>query len=107
DNLSGLGQTLHRHTAGIPLAVEELVRLLSDRVGLAHRSPGWIGRELDRVGVPPTIRDAVLERAARLGPPAQAVLRAAAVLADPEHPAALAALSELDGEELDGALTAA
>ncbi|MFJ1766796.1 ATP-binding protein [Amycolatopsis sp. NPDC088138] len=74
---------LHRHTDGIPFALEESVRLLRDRADLIRQGGEWIRRSLDEIAVPPTIRDAVAERLARLAPGAQAVLRACAVLATP------------------------
>ncbi|HEX6444010.1 MAG TPA: AAA family ATPase, partial [Streptosporangiales bacterium] len=74
---------IHEGTDGIPLAVEESVRVLQDRADLVRRADGWVRRHLDEIAVPPSIRDAVLERAARLSPAGQAVLRAAAVLAVP------------------------
>jgi DNA-binding CsgD family transcriptional regulator len=92
---------LHRHTAGIPLAVEEVMRLLHDRADLIYGSEGWARRRLDRIEIPATVRDAVLERTARLGSPAQAVLRAAAVLVDPSDAAMLAAVSDLSPADAD------
>lgn len=74
---------LHERTDGVPLAVEESVRVLHDNADLVPRRGGWVRRHLDDIAVPPSIRDAVLERAARLSPDGQAVLRAAAVLAAP------------------------
>lgn len=98
---------LHRHTAGIPLAVEEVMRLLHDRADLVHRDKGWARRRLDRIDIPATVRDAVLERAARLGPPAQAMLRAAAVLVDAADVAMLAAVSGLAAGDADQGVTEA
>ncbi|MFB9832953.1 AAA family ATPase, partial [Actinoallomurus acaciae] len=86
---------VHRHTEGLPLAVEESVRLMSDRTDLVRRRGEWVRRRLGEIHVPPTVRDAVLERAQRLGPQTQAVLRAAAVLVDPADAATLAAVAEV------------
>ncbi|MEU5942832.1 AAA family ATPase [Micromonospora sp. NPDC047548] len=102
-----LVEFLHRHTAGIPLAVEEVLRLLYDRADLTYRGEGWARRRLDRIDIPATVRDAVLERAARLGLPAQAVLRAAAVFADPSDGALLAAVSGLASGDADQGLSEA
>jgi DNA-binding CsgD family transcriptional regulator/tetratricopeptide (TPR) repeat protein len=94
---------LAERTEGLPLAVEECVRLLYERADLARRGGVWVRRELAEIDVPPTIRDAVLERAARLGPPARTVLRAAAVLADPADDATLAAVGGVQlGQARDG-----
>jgi DNA-binding NarL/FixJ family response regulator len=84
---------LHERTEGVPLALEESVRLLLDRSDLIRRGGEWIRRSLDEIEVPPSIRDAVIERAARLSPAAQLVLLAAAVLAHPEDEVVLAAVS--------------
>jgi DNA-binding CsgD family transcriptional regulator len=89
---------LHHRTEGVPLAVEEVVRLMHDRADLTRRSGEWVRRHLDAIVVPPTVRDAVLERVTRLGPDAQAVLRAAAVLTAPADDAALAVVSELPAD---------
>ena len=86
---------LHERTEGVPLAVEELVRLMGDRADLARHRGGWVRRHLPEIDVPPTIRDAVLERAGRLGVDAAAVLQAAAVLAVPAGEVALRAVTGL------------
>ncbi|MBO0832946.1 MAG: AAA family ATPase, partial [Actinobacteria bacterium] len=59
---SGFAAFIYVSTEGVPLAVEELVRLLGDRADLARRDGTWLRRHLDKIDVPPTIRDAVLER---------------------------------------------
>lgn len=93
---------LHEHTDGIPLAVEESIRLLRDRHDIVRPDGQWIRRVLDELEVPPTLRDSVLERIGRLPSPARQVLEAAAVLAAPADGALLAAVAELD--EADGGL---
>lgn len=98
---------LHEHTAGLPLAVEESVRLLRDRADLIRRDGEWRRRTLTRIGVPPTIRDAVLERAARLAPDDRQVLRAAAVLAEAADPRVVATVSGLSAPRARTALAAA
>ena len=98
---------LHRHTEGVPLAVEESVRLLADRADLARRGGEWVRRRSEKIAVPPTVRDAVLERAGRLDADAQAVLRAAAVLADSADEAVLAAIAAISPERAVVALVTA
>lgn len=91
---------LHHRTEGLPLAVEEVVRLMHDRADLTRRGGGWVRRHLDAiVVVPQTVRDAVLERAGRLGTDAQAVLRAAAVLTEPADEPTLVTVSGLPAEQ--------
>ena len=74
---------LHEHTAGIPLVVEESVRLLRQREDVARRDGQWVRRTLDELSVPPTVRDLVLERAQRLDATVRRILTAMAVLAEP------------------------
>ncbi|MFE4551374.1 ATP-binding protein [Streptomyces sp. NPDC056785] len=89
---------LHARTEGVPLAVEESVRLMHDRADLIRRDGGWARRRLERIEVPPTIRDAMLERVQRLGPDTRTVLYAAAVLSGPVDIATLRAVTGLSEE---------
>src|SRR5690606_7511400 len=73
---------LHKGTGGVPLAVEESVRLMVDRADLVRQDGEWMRRELGELHVPPTVRDSVLERLDRLGPAAARAVRAAAVLVE-------------------------
>jgi len=98
---------LHLHAEGVPLAVEESVRLLADRADLARRGGEWVRRRSEKIAVPPTVRDAVLERAGRLGADAQAVLRAASVLAEAADEAVLAAVAGISPERAVVALVTA
>jgi DNA-binding NarL/FixJ family response regulator len=86
---------LHSRTEGVPLALEESVRLLHDRSDLIRRDGEWIRRTLDEIDVPPSIRDAVTERVGRLGSNAQQLLLAVAVLVDPETEDVLTQVSGL------------
>jgi DNA-binding CsgD family transcriptional regulator len=81
---------LHQRTDGVPLALEESVRLLHARGDLIYRDGEWVRRKLATLQVPPTVRDAVRERVQRLSEPAQRVLQAAAVLAEPAGEAVVA-----------------
>ena len=98
---------VHHATEGVPLAIEELVRLMDDRADLIRSDGEWLRTELDEIEVPPSIRDAVLERARRLGDAATAVLRAAAVLAEPTRVHALAAVTELATQRAQAGMTEA
>ena len=71
---------MHEATGGVPLAVEESVRLMVERADLIRQDGEWMRRELGELHVPPTVRDSVLERLDRLSPDAARAVRAAAVL---------------------------
>jgi DNA-binding NarL/FixJ family response regulator len=88
---------LQQHTAGVPLVLEECVRLLRDRADLIRRDGEWVRRTIEVIAVPPSIRDAVTERVARLGVDAQRVLLAAAVLSVPADERTLGVVSGLAG----------
>jgi len=89
-------RSVHERTEGVPLAVEESMRVMGERAGLAHRGGRWVYQRGAEIDVPPTIRDAVLERIERLGPDARQVLNAAAVLGEPATEGVLAAVAALD-----------
>jgi DNA-binding CsgD family transcriptional regulator len=98
---------VHEHTEGMPLAIEETIRLMADRADLTRRPDGWVRRRVDDIAVPASIRDAVLERAGRLDDGAQSVLRAAAVLMEPAGEATVASVARLTGDEVLAGLSAA
>ncbi|MEV5960117.1 AAA family ATPase [Kribbella sp. NPDC051952] len=98
---------LHERTGGVPLVVEELVRLMHDRADLYHRGGSWVRRHLVDIDVPPTVRDAVLERAGQLDEDARAVLRAAAVASAPTGEDTLETVAGLPPRRWTAALTAA
>ncbi|MFF2326340.1 MULTISPECIES: ATP-binding protein [unclassified Streptomyces] len=86
---------LHERTEGVPLALEESVRLLRDRADIVRRDGEWVRHALTEIAVPPTIRDAVSERVARLDADARLVLQAAAVLTEPAAESVLVSVSGL------------
>ncbi|MGZ0151017.1 helix-turn-helix transcriptional regulator [Kribbella sp. WER1] len=86
---------LQTRTDGVPLALEETVRLLHARADLTHRDGAWVRRHLDQITVPARIRDGVLERLAHLDRPAQTVLRAVAVVGEPVDVDGLVAITGL------------
>ena len=69
--------------AGNPFAVEEVIRHLSEEgdLGLLDARPPEEG--VDRLPLPPALRDSILARVARLGEDCGRLLRAAAVLGRP------------------------
>lgn len=86
---------VHRRTDGVPLMAEELVRLVHGQVGIGAQR--WTQENLNSIGVPESIRAAILERVSRLDSDARAVLRATAILA---APAAEATVAEVCGPGL-------
>ncbi|HEY1919847.1 MAG TPA: AAA family ATPase [Streptosporangiaceae bacterium] len=98
---------LQKRSGGLPLAVEESVRLLCDSGQLIHHAGQWERRSLADLEVPPTVRDSVLDRAQRLTPGTQRVLQAAAVLTDPASESALALVARLPAGQLPAGLAEA
>lgn len=86
---------LHDRTDGIPLVIEESVRLLRDRDDLVLRDGKWGWSTLSELPTPPTVRDGTRERVGRLSQPAQQVLRAVATLTEPASEATIATTADL------------
>jgi predicted ATPase len=57
---------VYDNTDGLPLLIEESVRLLHDRADLIRRDGQWVQRSLGELQVTPMVRDAVVERLDRL-----------------------------------------
>jgi DNA-binding CsgD family transcriptional regulator/tetratricopeptide (TPR) repeat protein len=94
----GFTAFLHEQAGGVPLAVEESVRLLAARADLTRRDGRWVRRRLPRLAVPPTIRDSVQERSAQLTRDAREALSAAAVLAEPAREDMIAVVAGLEAD---------
>lgn len=104
---TGFAAFLHERTDGVPLAVEECVRLLADRRDIVRREGQWVRRVLDRLAVPATVRDSVLERLVRLPPAARGALEAAAVLAAPVDADLVAEVADLSEDDARDGVAAA
>jgi DNA-binding CsgD family transcriptional regulator/tetratricopeptide (TPR) repeat protein len=89
------GEYLFQQTAGLPLAVEEVLLLLRQRQELVCQRGTWVRRQLDALSVPQRLRDAINERLGRLEPAARALVRAVAVLGFPADERLLARLTGL------------
>lgn len=85
---------VHERTAGLPFAVEEVVRLGRDR-GVFDSDLKTCFDSLDELGVPSAVRDSVLGQLAALGADARRVVAAAAVLEVPSDDETLAQVSGL------------
>ena len=91
---------LDRHAEGNPLFATELLRALKEEALLRPADDGWILAELDRVVVPPFLRQVIEGRIARLGEATRQPLAIAAVIGQ-ETPLALwAEVADLDDEAL-------
>ncbi|MFI5812414.1 helix-turn-helix transcriptional regulator [Streptomyces sp. NPDC051643] len=97
-------ELLRGHTDGLPLAIEESVRLLYDRADLVREDGAWLRRDVAELDVPPSIREAVLERTSRLGRAAGAVLAALAVLEGERAPALIAEVAGVSPQEAENGL---
>lgn len=86
---------LQQHTEGLPLAVEESVRLMRERDSIRRREGVWERDDEATLDVPPLVRDSVLERVGALSVEAQHVLQAASVLADAVDVDTMIAVSDL------------
>lgn len=105
DRVSGeFGSYLHERTAGIPFAVEEVVRLLQDRRDLVRHEGAWVRRQLNALAVPEGIRAFIVERVERLGANAARVLEVAAVLGSPFDETLLARMVRLEAARLNRGL---
>ena len=75
-----LVSVVYERTAGNPLAIEQVIGLLCDRGDLALRGGRWRMQDTARLGVPPALRDSVLQRIGLLGPDGRLLLQSAAAL---------------------------
>ncbi|WP_432066193.1 AAA family ATPase [Streptomyces sp. C10-9-1] len=100
-----LRRELFERSGGLPLAAEEDLLALTDRISRAQGDP--VSLALEGLGVPRALQEAVNSRIAPLDADAAAVIEAAAVLAVPADEELLAALAVLGEEPAENALTAA
>ncbi|MFC8454119.1 ATP-binding protein [Kitasatospora sp. NPDC057223] len=98
-----LGRELFERSGGLPLAAEEDLLVLADRLVDGASAVSL----LEDAGVPRALQEAVNSRVAVLDTGAVAVVQAAAVLAVPASEEQLAVLAGLGEEQAEQALTAA
>jgi len=103
----GFARSLRARTAGVPFAVVEALRLLDEGDRFVLAAGGRPPAELRRSGVPPAIRQAVLERMSVLSADACLVTRAAGLLGVPAEEKLVAAVAGLAPARAARALTRA
>jgi DNA-binding CsgD family transcriptional regulator len=98
--------TVVRFSEGNPYYVEELLRTLVEYGDLCFdQATGvWERRDIAELRVPPSMREAVMQRAAQVSAPAREVLKIAAVVGKEFDFALLQALTDLDERDLVAAL---
>lgn len=102
---------LWERTAGVPFAVEEVLALVRSRGQVVRRDGRWSRRALDKLEVPPRIRDSTMERVSRLPAMARQLAEAAAVVQRPVPASVLEAMTDegaIDGltDAIDSGLLA-
>jgi predicted ATPase/DNA-binding XRE family transcriptional regulator len=95
---------IHAATGGNPFFAIEVLQTLSGRGDLVRVDQQWISRGADRLAVPDTVRDSILERFAHLSSTSAEAIDAATVFGQTFLVEEVAATLEVDAEELDGAL---
>ncbi|MEO6446795.1 MAG: AAA family ATPase [Gemmatimonadaceae bacterium] len=80
DGLLALAGRLHDRARGNPLFVDQLIRHLVESGRLWQDGARWVLADLDDVGLPETIRDALRARLAEVDLPSRRVAEAAAVI---------------------------
>lgn len=98
---------LWARTAGVPFVVEEVIRLLDDRDRFALAAGARAIGELEQAGVPPAVRQPILEGLTALSDDARLVTRAAGVLGEPAGEELVAAVAGLAPARAARALTRA
>lgn len=91
---------LDRHAEGNPLFATELLRALEEEALLRPTDDGWTLAELDRVVVPPFLRQVIESRVARLGEATRQPLAIAAVIGQDVPLALWATVADLPDEAM-------
>jgi DNA-binding CsgD family transcriptional regulator len=97
-------ERLHRWTGGNPFFIDETIKALVEHGQLRENGGGWTGWEVEELGVPATIRDAVLARLGVLTRESRSLADIAAALGTRATHDELAAVSGLDHNALIAAI---
>lgn len=82
-SLDGLAERIRGRTGGNPFFIEEVVQALAEDGALeGERGLYRLGREIDEIVIPPTVRAVLEARIDRLGEREKAVLRVASVIGE-------------------------
>lgn len=102
----GFAERLHRWTGGNPFFIDETIKALIEGGQLRRSNGGWTGWDTEELRVPATIREAVLARVADLPADARRLAEIAAVLGTHATHDELAAVSDLQHDDLIAAIDA-
>lgn len=87
---------LHARSEGNPFVLEEMLRDAIDRGDVYRTQTGWDRKALAEIRIPPTVRDAILQRLERLNHDDVTVLSAASVMGRSFDLDALAQVAQVD-----------
>jgi tetratricopeptide (TPR) repeat protein/transcriptional regulator with XRE-family HTH domain len=104
---AGLTTHIHRYTDGNPFFIQEVLRALMERGDIYWQNGRWLGRDVDQIRVPETVRSAIGERLSHLPGQAQGLLFEASVLGQSFGFRDLQRLSGRSEEEVEAAMEAA
>ncbi len=71
---------LHARSEGNPFVVEEMLKEAIDRADVFVTAGGWDRKPIEEIGIPSTVREAILLRLSRFDPEHATILEAAAIL---------------------------
>jgi DNA-binding CsgD family transcriptional regulator len=104
DVSEAFAQHLFDRTSGLPLAVEEVLKLLRERRDLVRYEGRWARRALASLQVPEAIRDSIHERMALLPAASRRLVQAASILAAPADEGLLARVAGTPPSKAEAAL---
>jgi tetratricopeptide (TPR) repeat protein len=99
-----LAELVHRSAEGNPFFTEELLRTLVENGGLYQRNGHWAWKAISELGVPETVRSAIVRRFSHLGERTQKSVQQASVLGQTFHFDDLRRMTGQQEDELEGAL---